>query len=338
MIGNQLLAQARQIIPQAIPKVFDRKNVVACGLGYKIRGKEHTQELSLIVSVERKEPESHLASRDIIPKAFDGLYTDVIETGRIRALFPLDDPRVRYRPAMPGISIGHYHITAGTFGLLVQRGDERFILSNNHVLANCNDATTGDAIWQPGPLDGGDSQDKIATLAEFVPLDFGQKSGECDIASSVAQIINALAGVAGSSHRLQAIQQTAGQNLMDAALAKPVNPAQVMPRIMQLGFPTGAGTPNLGQEVQKMGRTSGLTEGIVRQIDVEVSVDYNGRSVRFTDQVFTDPMSKPGDSGSAILDMGKRVVGLLFAGSDQITIFTPIQRILEHFGVTVVTQ
>ncbi len=338
MVEKQILAQARRIIPQIIPEDFDRKNVVACGLGYKIRGEEPTRELSLIVSVERKEPESHLASRDIIPKTFDGLYTDVIETGHIRALSPVDDPHARHRPARPGISIGHYRITAGTFGLVVQRNGERFILSNNHVLANCNDAATGDAIWQPGPLDGGESQDKIAALAEFVPLDFGQKPGDCDIASSVAEFINALAGVTGSSHRLQAIQQTDGQNLMDAALAKLSDPTQVIPQIMEIGLPVGAGAPALGQAVQKMGRTSGLTAGIVQQIDVEVDVDYNGCPVRFTDQVFASSMSKPGDSGSAILDMEKRVVGLLFAGSDQVTIFTPIQRVLEHFNVTVVTQ
>jgi hypothetical protein len=64
-----------------------------------------------------------------------------------------------------------------------------------------------------------------------------------------------------------------------------------------------------------------------------VSVDYNGRTARFTDQVLTGSMSSPGDSGSGILDMDRRVVGLLFAGSTSVTIFTPIQRILDRFGV-----
>ena len=228
MVEAQVLSKAREIIPQAVPKVFDRKNVVACGLGYKIRGEEATKELSVIVSVEHKEPESQLASRDIIPKSFDGLCTDVIETGRIRALMPQNDPRGRLRPARPGISIGHHEITAGTLGLLVQQGGEQFILSNNHVLANSNNSNIGDAIWQPGPMDGGGRQDRIASLADFVPLNFGQEPGDCEFASSVAEFINALASVTSSQHRLQAVKQTPSQNRMDAALAKPDDPSLVV--------------------------------------------------------------------------------------------------------------
>jgi hypothetical protein len=46
-------------------------------------------------------------------------------------------------------------------------------------------------------------------------------------------------------------------------------------------------------------------------------------------------MSSPGDSGSSILDMQNRAVGLLFAGSETVTILTPLQHILDHFGVMV---
>jgi hypothetical protein len=86
-----------------------------------------------------------------------------------------------------------------------------------------------------------------------------------------------------------------------------------------------------------MGRTTGLTQGVIQQIDVTVNVEYNGQMVQFADQVFASSMSQPGDSGSAILDMDKRVVGLLFAGSERVTILTPIERILSAFSVDVVT-
>lgn len=333
----QALARARQIYWRALPDLLPRKNVIAFGIGHKIRGEERTEELSLMVSVVRKEPEAQLSEHDLVPKTINGMPTDVVETGCLRAQTSHSDPKDRHRPASPGASIGHEAISAGTFGVVVHRNGERFILSNNHVLANNNDARIGDAILQPGPLDGGTSHDQIATLEDFVPLDFGQQPGQCGIAQSITDLLNTLAKVTQSSHRLQTIEQTDGINLMDAALAHPLSSDLIVPEIMNIGRPTGTANVTLGQKVQKMGRTTGLTEGVVQQIDVTANVSYNGRMIQFTDQVFTSDMSQPGDSGSCILDMDKRAVGLLFAGSERVTIFTPIQRILSNFNVSVVT-
>lgn len=336
-MNSEVLAQAREIFSEALPRLFKRENVVACGLGYKIRGEEQTDELSLIVSVVRKVPIAELAPEDLIPKTVDGLPTDVVETGYIRAQLPAPDPKTRLRPAMPGISIGHYRITAGTFGLLVQRDGIPFILSNNHVLANSNDARIGDALWQPGPLDGGTANDQLATLAEFEPLDFGEQPGQCSLAKSIAEILNALANVTGSSHRLQPVQKTPGENLMDAALGRVDDPTLVEAAILGIGLPTGVAAPVLSLPIQKAGRTTGYTQGRVQQVNVTVNVDYQGRTARFTDQIITGRMSSSGDSGSGVLDLHRRAVGLLFAGSEQVTIFTPLQRVLDRFGVTLIT-
>lgn len=336
MENGEILAQARGIYSEVVPELFGRENVVACGLGYKIRGEEQTDELSLIVSVVRKMPAAELSPKDLVPKTVDGFPTDVVETGFIRAYLPYD-PKARHRPAAPGISIGHYLITAGTFGLLVQRAGIPYILSNNHVLANSNDAQIGDPIWQPGPLDGGSSSDHIATLAEFEPLDFGEQPGQCAVAKHVAEVLNLLASLTGSNHRMQSVQKTTGKNRMDAALGRVEDLNQVQATIFDIGLPTGVGEPLLGLPVQKAGRTTGYTQGQVQQINVTVEVDYQGRTARFTDQVITGRMSSPGDSGSAILDMSQRAVGLLFAGSEHVTIFTPLQRVLDRFGVTLMS-
>ena len=331
-MSNHIMAQARAIYQQALPDLFRRKNVVACGLGYKISEGQTSSELSLIVSVTQKVPSEQLTPQDLIPKSLEGMLTDVVETGRIRAQ-TTDNPRDRFRPAQPGISIGHRDITAGTFGLLVQRNGAPFILSNNHVLADSNAGKIGDPIYQPGPADGGTAADRIAALTEFAPLDFGDNPSQCSIADSIAALLNFIARTTGSSHRLQPVQQTSGVNTMDAALAQPDTPDLVIPAILGLGIPTGVNTPALGMQVQKMGRTTGLTHGYITQVDVTVNVDYAGRTAVFTDQIITNSMSSPGDSGSGILDMDRRAVGLLFAGSTSVTIFTPIQRILDHFGV-----
>ena len=112
----------------------------------------------------------------------------------------------------------------------------------------------------------------------------------------------------------------------------------MIPQILAIGLPVGVADPELGMAVQKTGRTTGYSEGVITQIDATVNVDYNGRNVRFTDQIFATAMSSPGDSGSGILDMERRAVGLLFAGSERVTIFTPLQRVLDRFGVTLVLE
>ncbi|MCU0519913.1 MAG: S1 family peptidase [Anaerolineae bacterium] len=332
-----VVANAQSAAKLAVDQFLGLQNVVACGLGHKISRGQQTDELSLIVSVSRKIPAAQLATKDLIPKAFAGLRTDVVETGRIRALAG-EDPRMRMRPAQPGVSIGHRDITAGTFGLLVHRGDNVFILSNNHVLADSNAAKLGDPIYQPGSADGGTAADQIASLAEFESLDFGDSPAQCTIVQTLARALNLLARLAGSGHRLAPVLKTSGLNLMDAALGLPDQVSLVKPGILELGTPLGLADPSLGQEVQKMGRTTGLTRGFITQVSVTADVDYAGRTARFTDQVFASPMSSPGDSGSSVLNMARQVVGLVFAGSERITILTPMRRILERFGVELVTE
>src|SRR3546814_8805883 len=61
----------------------------------------------------------------------------------------------------------------GTPGNAVGIPAHYYILSNNHVLANSNNATPGDAVLQPGPFDGGtDPADRIASLSRFIPITF----------------------------------------------------------------------------------------------------------------------------------------------------------------------
>ncbi len=86
---------------------------------------------------------SELTERDLVLETIGGIPTDVVQTGRIRAL---QLPTERHRPAPGGVSIGHHEITAGTFGCLVRKNGHTLILSNNHVLANSNDAQIGDPI------------------------------------------------------------------------------------------------------------------------------------------------------------------------------------------------
>jgi len=64
-----------------------------------------------------------------------------------------------------------------------------------------------------------------------------------------------------------------------------------------------------------------------------VRIDYRGPSALFAGQLIAGPMSQPGDSGSAVLDMDRRVIGLLFAGSDAATVINPIGPVLVALNV-----
>lgn len=326
------LEDCRNVLRSARRELLRRRNVVAVGVGYKtVQGKK-TDQLALICSVEVKAAKVSLTAAEMIPESVQGIPTDVNSTG---VIFAQQSRTERHRPAPGGVSIGHYLITAGTLGCLVKKNNTIYILSNNHVLANSNEASVGDPILQPGPYDGGTQQnDTIARLSEFVPINFTTGTIPCPIGSAVASVLNGLAAAVGSSTRLQAAA-VAQENLVDCAIAQPINPSDVTAQILEIGTITGVAEGTLGMSVKKSGRTTGLTTGSIQQIDVTASVSYGSNKVAtFSDQLMAGAMSQGGDSGSAVLDDQNRLVGLLFAGSNTSTIINRIQNVFTALGVT----
>jgi hypothetical protein len=98
---------------------------------------------------------------------------DVRYVGRVLATPPVSRRgrfQRRIRPIMPGYSIGHEDITAGTIGAFVTRGRYECVLSNNHVLANTNRSQRENPLLQPGPADGGRARDEVGWLSRYEPL------------------------------------------------------------------------------------------------------------------------------------------------------------------------
>ena len=328
------LNTVRETLKKNRDQLLARANVIATGVGYKIRAGQKTNDLSIVCSVTQKVATSQLSSQDLVPSVLDRIPTDVVQTGIIRTL---QAPTDRIRPAPGGASIGHRDITAGTLGCLVEKDGQKFILSNNHVLANSNQAEIGDPILQPGPHDGGRYPgDHIADLAGFVPVNLTGIPSECPIANSTAGFLNSIARLLGSKVELRAVELQADDNLVDAAIARPLNPGDVSDEILQIGTIQGAAEGELGLAIKKSGRTTQFTTGEIEQVDVTVNVQYGeGKIARFTDQLMAGAMSQGGDSGSAVLDNDNRLVGLLFAGSDTTTVINRIQNVFSSLGVTV---
>jgi hypothetical protein len=266
-----------------------------------------------------------LASENVggLPASLDGVPVSTVVTGLIVAR---STPTARARPAPLGYSVGHYAITAGSIGARVtDAAGAVYILSNNHVLANSNAATIGDAIYQPGPYDGGTAADQVATLFRFKPIDFSGAANQFDAA-------------------------IAATSVLDVGNASPTDDGYGAPSTQVYGDANGDGlfdnvTALLGVRVQKYGRTTKLTRGAITGINGTVTVCYEVvfifcvKSARFTDQLIIDAagFSGGGDSGSLIVadDGTARPVGLLFAGSSSQTIANRIDLVLGYFGVAV---
>lgn len=291
-----------------------RRNVVGVAVGFKETEGIITDTPAVVVLVEQKKPLAALSVDEMIPREVGGVRTDVYEVGFLQAQ---QTPRDRYRPTIPGgVSIGHYKVTAGTLGAMVRdrTTGERFILSNNHVLANSNEALVGDAVLQPAATDQGrDPGDVVARLERFITLHYlegpvgtptpgpgpGPTPGPvdptrppgCDIADVLVGASNFLARLAGSEKRLQATsaqavgeeslaarteaQQAVITNTVDCALARPLSDAMFGSEILNIGQVSGTKNPALGMRVRKSGRTTGYTEGNITLINATVNVSYN---------------------------------------------------------------
>lgn len=243
---------------------------------------------------------------------------DVRFVGRLRKWLAPRWNQKRLRPIQIGLSCGHYNVTAGTLGCFVRaRGGEKtlMILSNNHVLADEDKATLGDAILQPGNFDGGkNARDLVARFSKSIRL----------VQSAV--------------------------NLVDAAIGEVEDRIKVnLHTIKGLNTVAGLG-PNFldaGTEVVKLGRTTGLTRGRVTAFELDnVVVRYGIGDLRFDNQIEIEgkgqkPFSEGGDSGSLIVEANARLaVGLLFAGGDVggsngkgLTYANPIQSVLDELSI-----
>lgn len=242
------------------------------------------------------------------PGIVGGYRTHIEPVGDVKALAVYTGT---YRgPIWSGVSIGNdKECAAGTLGCVVKDiNGKTYILSNNHVLARENKAALGERIDQPGRIENNCGvSGQVAKLSNFTPI----------------------------------IMRRTATNTIDAAIAEFTAPGFTSQMALGNAYTPTATPMNafLNQAVKKVGRTTGLTQGIVTAINVTVVVRYSKSSAGFVNQVFITPggFSAAGDSGSLIVDeSSNNPVGLLFAGGTTGTFANDINTVLNKFGVTVV--
>ncbi len=243
---------------------------------------------------------------------------NIVPTGIIEA----SPHRFAIRPAPGGVSVGHFNVTAGTIGCLAfgrepPRDSRVLILSNNHVLANKNNAVFGDCICQPGPYDGGKCPaDQIAILERFIPIVFGGATNYVDCATGWCwpdRVRRELVYLSGGAVQLFRISNS--------------------PLFPQLGWNVG-----------KSGRTTQLTVGRVVALNWSGWINYGVGSAWFARQFVVQGYSSGGfsaggDSGSSVWtwDSARRPVGLLFAGGGGYTICNPMPWVVSALDVNLYT-
>ncbi|HRP97863.1 MAG TPA: hypothetical protein PL143_16610 [Rhodocyclaceae bacterium] len=311
-------------------------NVVGLAEGIKWKNGKPTGEPALVVLVTHKLEKGLVDAKDLAPAKLGDMQTDVLAIG-----FPFagnDTPPAsagiqaltrRMRPVQGGYSIGHKDITAGTIATCVYdilpggtvsppaHGTgipaKYYILSNNHVLANSNAASPGDAVLQPGPFDGGrDPLDRIATLERFIPITLSPPT-----------------------------PLARHNNLVDAALA--LGDFDDLNRLIYWnGHVRGwrrKTNVTVGTLVKKTGRTTHFTSGRITAVNATIDVGFGGgRVARFRDQIVATNMSAGGDSGSLVLTLDNVAVGLLFAGSPTAMIANQIENVRALLRVEVAEQ
>ncbi len=320
----------KDVLERHKDKLLKLADVVGIGIGNKTVEGVDIGLLSIVIFVKVKLP--NVKKKDFIPLVIEDVLIDVVETGEFFALART----TRYRPCPPGASIGHYRVTAGTFGCVVKKDGNEMILSNNHILANSNDARIGDTIMQPGLIDGGFGI--FARLYKFSTIRFGNDGSTCPIANGVARLLNGTSWALGrrSRFRTEAIQPRQ-VNYVDAAIAIPVSDDTILTDIIDIGTPRGIGSPIIGMPVKKSGRTTGTTNGTILFTNSIVNVRYRGGTAQFSDQIMIGggDFSSGGDSGSAIVTGDPPyLVGLLFAGGLNHTLANRIDRVFNTLGVT----
>jgi hypothetical protein len=295
--------------------------VVHVSVGLKETDGKITDQLCIRVYVREKKDQDELNPAERIPSDIKGVPTDVNVVPQIE----FQDDNQKYRPIRAGSQVSNRiielnddatgtRIHRGTLGCMAidTTDNAEVILSNWHVLYG-NTGRTGDKVYQPAPTSlplvqlgdlpvrPPDEVDKIGVLRRK------EISSTCDGAIATIDVSSCChcCGI----HYTNEIP----------GLSKDNRP----PRNTIVGDERATG----GMVVFKVGQSSGRTEGrVVDDNYPSFDIKKDGTTYTFTGQIaiqHVDPtkaFSVSGDSGSVIINLQNKIVGLLFASGQKVKV------------------
>lgn len=232
------------------------------------------------------------------------------------------------------ISVGN-SCEAGTLGALARdSAGQMYGISNNHVSGSCSQAPVGMPIVAPGILD--------VSAGNHPPFTIGFHHDALPLLAGAVALVD---------HKKNS----------DFAVFK-INNESVITSYQQSYYDTPSSVQPLqpGMSVSKVGRTTGLKQGIVgNEIIGPFPIPYSAANYGFSGVVYFDSLfvveglagekfSDGGDSGSLVVSTdasgNQHAVGILFAGlpsntasGGQFTLVLPIEPILTSLGLSLVS-
>jgi hypothetical protein len=297
-----------EIKERAATRLLALPGVHAVGVGAKQVDGKRTEDVAIAVFVEHKRPLNEVPADERIPDEIEGVKTDVIEMpvpqtiqvpGQLFGAKREDTKK--YRPIRGGTQCQREGHGFGTFGCLftIPSDPKTIIAATNHhvIYTNCSDKANKEQV---GQADGSTSsshccEDIVGTVLAAV----------CDTEVDIA-----LVKLNGGEEWLAEVQEVGPVGATHFVEPAEANPPNTYP-------------------VQKRGRTSSRTGGVITHTGTSGTVNKPGGGLHrsYTNgmviQPNPDPASPgtmvdfalPGDSGSALLNEGGDVVGIVFAAN-----------------------
>lgn len=298
----------------------DDPNFTGCGIGFRRRNGKVTDELVVIAMVVDKLPAGAVSQRRLLPATVSGntgtYGVDVVQVGPIYAGAgprpagaqgslptggiggPITEP---FGVPLQGCSVSNEdpaqypdNTAHGTFGCLVEDKAAGVIgmLSTNSVLSALGGLLAlSDPIVNPATVDNGEINIPFATLYSSVQLQESPIVNQVDVAmakldnqnSYTQDVAGGLMAPISSTHQAVGIA-LAWDMQGDCFLSRMDLALQQLNCNLMAGVDAVA-TPEVGVNIEKVGRTSGYTSSTIDAIDVQVLVHYTADTQHFPNAV-----------------------------------------------------
>lgn len=249
MAEHEHKAKLRRFIAHRGAGFLADANITSIGIGRKNNAEDAPIAIIFTVALKADADELEGLQTTLIPPEImvegTAIPTDV-QTARYDASHTIVEPQPpgfrmrRHDPVCPGISVGHSSRTSGTIGAIVfdEHTGLPCVLSNWHVLFTergipASDNVIGSAIYQPSWPDHDGMASNLAGM-----------------------LLRGVLGEAGDGALAMLTHRT---------FDRTIHAFDVIPQRMA--------DVDLGDGLVKSGRTTGVTYGIVRRVDVRLKID-----------------------------------------------------------------